>query len=261
MSHTYSHKLRNMPKDTSWDRVGDWYAEHLKGDDTYHAKVILPNLLRVVEAQKGDRVLDLACGEGYFSRAFFDKGAKVVGIDSASSLIEIANKLGPKEITYKVATSDRLDFLQAGSLDVVLCVLAIQNIQKISDTFDACAKVLKEKGRLVLVINHPAFRIPKSSSWGFDEKVGVQYRRVDSYMSESKSKIEMHPGKGGGENTVSFHRPLQVYSKTLANSGFAIKKIEEWVSHRESGKGKRKSAEDNARLEFPLFMMIEAVKL
>lgn len=291
--------------DTSWNKVADWYDEHLSGDDTYHAKVVLPNLLRVLAVKKGDKVLDLACGQGYFSRAFQGAGAKVIGIDSAPALIEKAKELernskehlvskrsesdgktpsvkesfvAKEPITYKVATSDRLDFLSAGSLDKIACVLAIQNIENIASTFDACAKALKEKGTLVLVMNHPAFRIPKASSWGWQEgrtappyakaTEGVQYRRIDSYLTESKAVIDMTPGKqeSGNSNletetTVSYHRPLQVYFKTLANAGFAVTRLEEWISHRESEKGPRKGPEDRARKEFPLFLMLEAKKL
>ena len=47
----------------------------------------------------------------------------------------------------------------------------------------------------------------------------------------------------------------------LAKEGFAVKRLEEWISHKESMVGPRKIAEDNARKEIPIFMMIEAVKL
>ena len=80
-------------------------------------------------------------------------------------------------------------------------------------------------------------------------------------MSESKMEIDMHPGQTKRNTTISFHRPIQAYSKSLANAGFAISRIEEWMSHRESERGPRKSAEDHARREIPLFMCLECIKL
>ena len=59
---------------------------------------------------------------------------------------------------------------------------------------------------------------------------------------------------------MSFHRPLQYYFKMLAKEGFVVRRLEEWISHKESMAGPKKIAEDNARKEIPLFMMIEAVK-
>ena len=74
-------------KDTSWGGVADWYQEHLEGDDTYHAQVIAPNLMRLLAPKEGMRVLDLGCGEGYFSRLIHKSGANVVGADIAKPLI------------------------------------------------------------------------------------------------------------------------------------------------------------------------------
>jgi ubiquinone/menaquinone biosynthesis C-methylase UbiE len=148
------------------------------------------------------------------------------------------------------------------SLDIIICVLAIQNIEKVAETMKECSRVLRDDGRLFIVMNHPSYRIPQGSGWGFDEAQGVQYRRVDQYLSEAKIKIDMTPGKvTGKEYTISFHRPLQYYSKFLEKSQFTISRIEEWESHKKSGKGVRQHAEDKARKEIPLFLAIEAIKL
>ena len=135
-----------------------------------------------------------------------------------------------------------------------------------TDALRHVGRVLKPGGRFVVVLNHPAFRIPGKSSWGADDAAGIQYRRIDGYMSESRAAIDMNPGKSASSAsaeknlTYSFHRPLQVYSKSLANAGFAISRIEEWMSHKESEKGPKKAMEDKARKEFPLFMCLECVK-
>ena len=55
--------------------------------------------------------------------------------------------------------------------------------------------------------------------------------------------------------------PLQVYFKALKRAGFAVTGLEEWISNKKSEAGPRAKAEDKARKEIPLFMMIEATKL
>jgi ubiquinone/menaquinone biosynthesis C-methylase UbiE len=250
-----------MSKNTSWEGVAPWYDEHLAKDDTYHSKVILPNLVRILNLTKKERVLDLACGQGFFTRALLPGVGSIVGSDLSPSLIKLAQSQSDKKITYAVADAAKLSFAKDGEFDVVLCVLALQNIEKLSETFTEVSRVLKPTGRLIFVLNHPAFRIPKASSWGFDEQADIQYRRVDAYLSGGKEKIDMTPGQMQKTFTVSFHRSLQDYAKALRGAGFTITRLEEWISHRVSQKGPRMKAEDRARKEFPLFLMIEAAQM
>jgi ubiquinone/menaquinone biosynthesis C-methylase UbiE len=157
------------------------------------------------------------------------------------------------------------------SVDVIIIVLAIQNIENINAVFAECKRVLKPGGKLFMVLNHPAFRIPKASDWqtehDHEKNQQVMYRRIAGYLSERKIAIDMHPGKSAAGKrtekieTVSFHRPLQIYSKALAKSGFAIARLEEWDSHKKSLPGPRQKAEDTARKEIPLFLCIEAQQL
>ncbi len=250
-----------MPKpSTSWGGVADWYDRLLKDNkDTYQREVVLPHLLRLMEIAHGDVVLDLACGQGFFAAAFLREGAKVIGADIAPELIALAKKSLPKEARLHVAPSHRVTQVKEGTVDKVAIVLAIQNIDDARGTFQECARVLKPGGALHIVMNHPAFRVPKRSAWGWD-KDGTQYRRVDGYLTEAKEKIEMHPGGKPEAHTLSFHRPLQFYVKALVRAGFAVTDMEEWISHKKSDSGPRAAAENKARKEIPLFLYLQAIK-
>lgn len=254
------------PSDTSWGGVATWYDEHLeKSGDTYHEKVVYPNLARLLGDMKGKQVLDLACGQGQFSRILADQGAHVVAVDLGKELITIAeskNKNYKFKIHYHNTASHDLYMVKDGTQDIVICVLALQNIEKLQETLAEVSRVLKDTGRFICVVNHPSFRIPRASAWGYDEHTQTQFRRIDSYLSESKIKIDMTPGSLKDKKfTTSFHRPLQVYVKALAKSHMAIVRLEEWESHRKSEKGPKQVAEDKARKEIPLFMCIEGKKI
>jgi ubiquinone/menaquinone biosynthesis C-methylase UbiE len=251
-----------MKKSTSWGEVADWYGDYLSKGDNYQVKVILPNVLRMLALTKSDAVLDLACGEGFFAREFAKSGAKVIGADLSSELIQKAKSWRPPAggqgpILYKVAKASKLTFAKDKEFSAVACILALQNMEDIKAVFNEAYRVLALGGRFVLVLNHPAFRVLKRSSWGFDDVAKVQYRRIDAYLSSAKVLVDMHPGKAGSPKTVSYHRSLQDFAKALASAGFAITRLEEWTSHRLSGKGPRQAAEDTARKEIPLFMALE----
>lgn len=250
--------LNKMKKDTSWNKVADWYDLLLKNDDSYQAQVITPNLLRILNIQKGEKVFDLACGQGYFSNIFSKSGAEVVASDLSKKLIETAKKQSESNIKYYISGAHRSPFIKDNSVDAIVIVLAIQNIENVGDVFKECKRVLKKNGRMIIVLNHPAFRVPKGSDWYFND--GIQSRLVSKYLSESKVMIDMTPGEKNEKKkikTVSFHRPLQYYVKLLSKNGFCITRLEEWISHKKSGKGVRQIEEDRARKEIPLFMCME----
>jgi ubiquinone/menaquinone biosynthesis C-methylase UbiE len=266
---------RKVPKNTSWESVAGWYDKLLEGEGTYQKELILPNLVRLMGLKRGDEVLDLACGQGFFAREFAARGAVVTGVDASKALIAIARRnavasdgaagAGTKSVasgvmTFRDAPADALPFIKNGSVNKTAIVLALQNIENVAGVLRECARVMKSGGELYVVLNHPAFRVPKASGWGWDEKEKVQYRRIDRYLSELKVPIQMHPGDAPKQHTLTFHRPLQFYFKAFNKAGFSVAMMEEWNSHKKSQEGPRSAAEDLARKEIPLFLCLVAIK-
>lgn len=249
-----------MPKKkdtTSWGKEAQWYRAHLQEEDTYHAKVILPNLLRLIDPQKGQRVLEIGCGEGFFARELAKKGSEVTACDISQELVDLGVKTGG-EVTYRVSKAQDLSWVSPQSVDVVLAVLTLQNMEHLDVVMKEVARTLAPGGRFIFVLNHPVVRVPKGSEWGFDEQTKTQYRRLNAYLSASKTQIDMHPGDSKKKSvTYTFHRSLQEYMKLLRAAGFCITRLEEWISHKTSEPGPRAQAENVSRKEFPLFMMVE----
>lgn len=245
-----------MKKDTSWG------VETVVGH--YQKTLILPNILRLMEIKKDEKVLDLGSGPGFFANEFAKKGAKVVGVELSETLTDESKKKYP-ELEFHAGSAENLPFIKNSTIDKTVAILVLQNMDNLHKVLAECSRTLKTGGRLYIVMTHPAFRVLKNSEWGWDEKKNVQYRRIDSYLSESKEKIAMHPSIGMGaapeEYTISFHRPIQTYFKLLKNSGFAVTALEEWESNKKSEPGPKAKAEDVARKEIPLFLFLEATKI
>jgi ubiquinone/menaquinone biosynthesis C-methylase UbiE len=248
---------------TSWGAVAGWYDNHLTDPDSYHEQVVWPHLRRLVAPAPGVKILDVACGQGFFSRKLAAEGASVVGADLAPELVDIAAKRAQAEglserCRFFVRASHLLGEVPEAPFDHAICVLALQNINDVRGTLAAIAPLVRTGGTLHLVINHPSFRVPKASGWGWDPSADIQFRRVDRYLSEAKTVIAMHPGADPSAMTYSYHRPLQYYVKALSRAGFAVTNCEEWASHRTSDSGPRAVGENVARKEFPLFMYLAA---
>ncbi|MCX6791923.1 MAG: class I SAM-dependent methyltransferase [Candidatus Gottesmanbacteria bacterium] len=251
-------------RDTSWHKVGKWYNEKV-GDrgSYYHEHVVLPGVVRLLKLNANSSLLDLGCGQGVLARQI-PKNLKYVGIDAAASLITFAKKLdhNPNHQFLIGDVTQPLPITEKFSHAAI--ILALQNIEQPALAIKNSAEHLVPGGKLIIVLNHPAFRIPRQSSWGIDEQSKLQYRRENIYMSGLKIPITMHPGleRGGAaplrsQLTWSFHEPISAYTKMLADNHFVIEQIEEWTSDKESV-GKAGRMENRSRAEFPLFLAIQA---
>lgn len=245
--------------DTSWHAVGKWYDQSV-GDrgQYYHEHVVLPGALRLLHLEPDDSLLDLGCGQGVLARAgAIPKTVTYVGVDSAASLISFAKQRDLAgshhyfvgDVTQPLSISEKFTH--------VAIILALQNMEDPVSAIKNAADHLEPAGKLVIILNHPAFRIPRQSAWGTDEGSKIQYRRENIYMSPLKIPVTMHPGEAKGPVTWSFHEPISAYAKMLSDNGFVIGKLEEWTSDRESA-GKAAKMENRSRSEFPLFLAISA---
>jgi ubiquinone/menaquinone biosynthesis C-methylase UbiE len=260
---------QSAPKQTHWGPVAQWY-DKLVGDEgsEYQREVVFPGVLKLLDVKKGQRILDVACGQGAFCRALAAQGALAIGVDAAKELIEQAKARtsAPESPAgepprFFVGDARQLGFLNPSEFDAITCILAIQNIDDLPAVFGGVARALKDHGRFVTIMMHPAFRGPKYSHWGWDDEQKAQYRRVDRYLLPRKEPIFTHPGKKTGQYTWSFHRPIQTYVRALRAAGLLIDAMEEWPSHKSSEAGPRAAAENTARKEIPMFLAIRAIKV
>ena len=223
----------------------------------YHQHVVIPGVLKLLALDQSSRLLDVACGQGVLGRSIH-KNIPYTGFDIARSLVEEAKRLDHSDKhTYLVGDATQDLPLGEWKFTHAAIILALQNIEDGGSVITNITNHLLPNGKLVIVLNHPAFRIPRQSSWGIDEKNKMQYRKINVYMSPLKIPIDMHPGQKGGPLTWSFHEPIGYYISLLVRHGFVIDAFEEWTSDKES-EGSARRMENRSRAEFPLFLAISA---
>lgn len=246
---------------TSWNKVSDWYGKLVGESGHYfHQHVILPKSLPLLDLQPNSKLLDVGCGNGWFSHQI-PPGISYLGIDSSTSLINTARS-SETNSTHKYQLMDITgdQHLMANDFSHAIAILSLQNMENPDKAIVKVSRLLRPGAKFLLVLNHPVFRIPRQTEWGIDEKNKIQYRRINRYLTPLKIPINSHPGQPDSPSTWSFHHSLSDYSRFLHDAGFQIARIEEWVSDKESV-GKAAKMENMARLEFPLFMAILAVKI
>lgn len=247
---------------TSWDALARWYDGWVgEGGSEHHQKVAIPALLRLLDPQRGERILDVGAGQGVLAPSIARSGASYVGVDASPRLVTLARKRHGADGRFFVGDARRLDAvpdLVPHSFDAAVFLLSLQDMDPMEPVLQSVAGMLKPGGRLVILLTHPAFRIPRQSGWGFDEGRKLAYRRVDRYLTPLPVPMKPFPGQEG--RTWSFHRPLQDYVNALADAGFYVERMSEIPADRVlTGSGNRR-ADTHARKEIPLFLVIKAVR-
>lgn len=250
-------------KATSWESVEKWYRGSVGEEGHYyHQHVVMPGVLRLLDLRKHEApsLLDLACGTGVLAR-HLSKNVAYTGLDLSPSLVKSAKSLDASPTRhYLVADATMPLPVKKHDFTHAALILAIQNIEFPQKVFENAAQHLATHGRLVIVMNHPCFRIPRQSSWRVDEEQKIQFRRIDRYSSPLQIPIQANPSKGEqSASTWSFHYSLADYSRWLFEAGFMIELIEEWHSDKVS-QGRNSKMENRSRSEIPLFLAIRALK-
>ena len=244
---------------TLWDQASRWYDSLVGSQGTdFQKDIIMPGVLRLLDVAKKDRVLDLACGQGVFSRYLSQRGVNVEGLDSSSELLKYARTRSGSAIRYHVGDAADSKNFKEDTFDGIACLMAIQNIEKMDLLFKSACRWLKPGKCFVVVMTHPCFRIPRQSHWGWDEEKKLEYRRVDHYLSETNVPILTPPFADSKSFTLTYHRPMQSYVSALVKAGLSVDAMEEWISNKNSLPGKRSKAENRARKEIPLFLALRA---
>jgi len=254
-------KKTSTGKATAWDQAARWYdalvGTHGSG---FQKDIVMPGALKLMNLKRGSRVLDLACGQGVFSRYLSAKGMQVEGLDVSEELIGFARSRSKPSIRFHVADARDSGGVKESCFDAVACLLAVQNMEEIEPVFRNVARWLKPDGRFVFVTTHPCFRIPRQTHWGWDEEKKIEYRRVDRYATDLTIPIITPRVASSSGYTYTYHRSLQNYFEALASAGLCVERLEEWQSPKTSEPGKRAKAENRARKEIPLFLALSVRK-
>ncbi|MFQ5697291.1 MAG: class I SAM-dependent methyltransferase [Myxococcota bacterium] len=254
---------RQRPTDTSWEGVAEWYRElsGRRGPELV-SRVLHPEILRMLGRVRGRSVLDVGCGPGAWARLLAYRGAQVVGVDASPQMVELASRdaeaaglePGPRFVSADAA---KLGALPRGPFDIATLVLSLQNMERPEPVLRNVARSLRRGGRLAVALNHPCFRNPGVAHWGWDAARQTQFRRIESYRSERRVEIQIHPGRDPGVTRPSFHWSLERLFGALRAAGFVVLDLSEPVSDRVSSGG-RAEAENRARREIPLFVVLLA---
>jgi len=86
---------------TLWDQKAAFWDD-LHGDDgnRFHRRLISPTVERLLALQRGEKVLDVACGNGVLARRLAALGGQVTAVDFSATLLDRARQRGQRAIIF-----------------------------------------------------------------------------------------------------------------------------------------------------------------
>ena len=163
--------------DTDYDRIAEQYQR--ARPQPWRTHIERYTLLRLVGDVAGKAVIDLACGEGYYTRALRQQGAaRSVGVDLSRAMIGLAEAeeaRRPLGVEYRVGDARALE--GPGEFDLVFAAYLLnyaRTAEELTQMCRAVARALRPGGRFVTANSNPAEPTgasPAGRAYGFSRRV------------------------------------------------------------------------------------------
>jgi 2-polyprenyl-3-methyl-5-hydroxy-6-metoxy-1,4-benzoquinol methylase len=146
---------------TIWNENAAFWDRFTCEGTAWHRHLIDPAVDRLLAVQAGERVLDVACGNGSFARQTACEGAIVTACGFSDVVLEHARARTREHaewITYRLLDATNLtDLASLGNqvFDAVYCGLALHDLVTIDPLLTALRFLLKPTGRFVFSVLHP----------------------------------------------------------------------------------------------------------
>lgn len=242
-------------KKREWKENSNFWIKIIRENlDPYRLVVTNKAVLECFKNQKKLKILDAGCGEGYLSRIMAKRGHQVFGIDSCEELIKAAKELERKKpLGIKYFLGDFRKTIFANSyFDLIVSHQTINEIENPEKAFKEFFRILKKRGKIILLFLHPCFEIKQENI----KKRSLAFLYFNKILIE-KGKY-LVSGIFSPYPYFYLHLPLSYWTETLNKVGFLIVKIKE---PHPSLKLLRKNKWWKENFQRPLFILIEAIKL
>ena len=206
---------KNNPE---YNKISKEYSQSAELRDD-RSQILAPTAKKLLGEIQSLNVLDLACGDGYFTRLIKEWGAKrVVGIDISKNMIEIARKKESTlhhEIEYMVGNASELPSI--GEFDVVFAGFLLhyaKNREELQSMLNGISNSLKPAGKFVCFNENPEKPLHEGIQYGVKTLGPNNIKDGDivtrQHFEKQTKKFEFS----------HFHYELDTYNQSLKTAGF-----------------------------------------
>lgn len=220
----------------AWNANAAFWDERMGEGNDFVEVLLWPAVHRLLDLHLGERVLDVACGNGLTSRRMAALGAEVVALDFAEEMIARARARPgefPGRIAYHVLDATdpaALAALGDERFDAALCNMALMDMAEVAPLFGALPGLLKPGGRFVFSVTHPCFNnataVHVAEMEDREGQIVTAYSvKVRTYMSPTRARGVAMVGQPRPQ--FYFDRPLHALLDPAFAAGLVLDGLEE----------------------------------
>ena len=178
-------------------------------------------LMGLVGDPAGLRVLDVACGEGFYTRMLRQRGAsQVTGVDLSQGMIDLARQ---QEARYQLGidyiVADARNLGDVAQFDLAVAAYLLNYASKpdeLQAMCDGIARSLKPGGRFVTVNCHPGQRFPEAPSY---RKYGFETSVIGPWHEGTPIKWTFYLDDGPFD-IENYHLSIATHEEAFRKAGF-----------------------------------------
>lgn len=221
-----------------WDAKAAYWDERMGEGNAFHRELVGPTAERLLRIRPDETVLDVACGNGQFSRRLASLGARVLAADFSAAFLDRARVRAAgqpwadriEHVQLDVTDEAALAALGAARFDAVVCLMALMDIADIGPLANCLPRLLRPGGRFVFVSAHPSFnssyvRMSVEEEDRAGELVTTRWLSVRGYLTPFADRGMGMPGE-----PVShwyFHRSLSDLLRPFLDAGLVLDALAE----------------------------------
>jgi len=204
-----------------------WYETGFGRRADLSEKKLIEEFLRPLPRE---RLLEVGCGTGHFTRWFRELGFEAVGVDFSTPMLEVATRLSP-ETTYLRADCHHLPF-KDDSFEVTVAITALEFVADPVTVISEMVRVSSE-GILLAVLNRWSL-LSFSTRVKASLRRGSTYRGIRFFSARQLKRMITDVARGKGISVemsyrstlyprllpvLSPHQPLGAFIVMLAKAG------------------------------------------
>lgn len=208
----------------------------------HYDEMVVEFCIQTLDLNKGDELLDIACGAGDHSILFAKRGLEVTGFDISETLVEFAKEKAEREnldVQFYRGDMREMDFDQAFNGAVLLShSFGFFNHEENKGVLEGSYNSLSKEGRLLLDLMNP-YKLPRfQRNWtkmegGYllsephvlDAPSGVLRGRPATFVDTDKDRLVLMNEDAMANNDIRMYTALEI-GNLLQEVGFS--KVEFW---------------------------------